>query len=236
MTLNEIKWDLFENVRGDIANEDSIDLRQIEFWIHNQRALWVKNDLSKTLMINTSYIQDLGKIELETVNANLPIDKKYRYLRTSVEIPPLIKRHNKETLLRIGSPVLNDVPFTIVEVSRLPYIGNGRFNYNTVYACLIDRYVYILYRENNILFNTINNINIKAILEDPTQAANFTDYSGNPCYTDESEYPITRELYNYMKAEILKLDMKTKVLAPSDTITNAFNDVSTNAQNNTQRR
>lgn len=230
MTLNELVYDLWENVRGTIANEDDIDKRQLEFWIHNQRALWLRNDLNKSLNINTSYIQDLGKISLEMVNINLPVDKNFRYLRTTVDIPPLIKRHNKEALIRVGSPILSQIPFDIVDPLKLPYIGNGRYNYNSVYATLIDRRIYILYREKNILFNTINNINVKCILENPTDAKDFTDYDGNICWSDSSEYPISRDLYNYMKAEILKLDLRTELLAPSDTETDAYNNLSINAK------
>jgi hypothetical protein len=47
VTLNQLIYDLLEIVRPNLSDDDNFDKRQIAFWIKNQRALWLRNELNK---------------------------------------------------------------------------------------------------------------------------------------------------------------------------------------------
>lgn len=232
MTIDEITYDLLETVRGQVNKDDEIDLRQIEFWVHNQRALWLKNELNKTLAINTAYIQDLGKLDLEISPYEDLLNNRpeFKYLRTVRELPPFIRRFGKECIVRVGPISLNSTAFTLIDANSMPFIGNGRFNYKNIFAFLLDRRIYITFRENNTLSNVLNNLRVHGVLENPLDAENYVNPDGTPVWSRTKEYPIGRDLYNYMKAEVMKLDFKIKSTAPSDKIGDSNNDLSLSAK------
>ena len=64
ITLNKLTYDLLELIRGNITDDDELDLRQIEYWIHNQRALWLKNEMNRFRSIDDDQ-QDVVFLELK---------------------------------------------------------------------------------------------------------------------------------------------------------------------------
>ena len=55
-TLNEIAYDLLSIVRPALSDDSDIDLRQIKFWIHNQRALFIRNELNRSRTIDADIV------------------------------------------------------------------------------------------------------------------------------------------------------------------------------------
>ena len=57
-SLNAIIDDILLEIRNsDIAESESISRIQIEQWIHQYRALFIKQDLDKGRVINPGYVQ-----------------------------------------------------------------------------------------------------------------------------------------------------------------------------------
>ncbi len=68
-TLNEIAYDLLSIVRPQLSDDNDIDIRQIKFWIRNQRALWLRNELNRKRSIDEDVIQTLC-VDIEEVDAS----------------------------------------------------------------------------------------------------------------------------------------------------------------------
>ena len=68
-TLNEISYDLLSIVRPQLSDDTDIEIRQIKFWIRNQRALWIRNELNRKRSIDEDIIQTLCA-DIEEVDAS----------------------------------------------------------------------------------------------------------------------------------------------------------------------
>tara|TARA_R110001599_G_scaffold136553_3_gene315007 strand:- start:1305 stop:2015 length:711 start_codon:yes stop_codon:yes gene_type:complete len=220
ITLNKLTYDLLELIRGNITDDDELDLRQIEYWIHNQRALWLKNEMNRFRSIDDDLVQDLGCAELELADASscavFPVGCSI--LRTKNIIPDTIDLHHKSAITRVGPVNRTQKPFSFIPYNRAVFSGNGRLSKETVYAFLLNDRMYLKFNENNELAKLLTEVNIRGVFEDPTQVAAFNNSDGTPCYSKDIKYPISRSMINYMKAEIIKSDLRFKLMAPSDTV------------------
>lgn len=228
-TLNEIAYDLLSIVRPQLSDDSDIDLRQIKFWINNQRSLWIRNELNRKRSIDSDIVQTIC-IDLEEVNASdccgIELDCS-TLLRSTKPLPETIELHNKQAIVRVA-PVDKTVKgFSFVDYLRVPFVGNGRFNKENIFAFLHDKYLY-LYSKHNPRYKFLTNASVQAVFEDPTEAANFRDCStGDVCYTDDSPYPIKSWMIPALKEAILKSNLLIEAQAEiqaSDETNNATSD------------
>ncbi len=103
ISLNQASWDILEYYRANVLDSQSIDVRQIKYWVNSVRAKLLKQKFDKSLFdgIDEHYVQNLSYnttgtplIELELVDSSfyssIPSD---RYLvRTKVSLPATIER------------------------------------------------------------------------------------------------------------------------------------------------
>ena len=210
MTLNELVYDLLERYQNTISDDINIDFRKVAFWIHNQRALWISNNLKKLRYTPDTIAQELKDLELEVVDninigiLNLPIGKKV--LRTKQELPKFITGYNRDAILSINSADISNPRFNIIQYDRAPYIGSGKFNKNEIYAFLYNSKIYFIGNADSIKWKGLRYINVFGIFDNPEDSAKYLDRSGNTYWNWDSHYPLNRDMYDYMKAEILKID------------------------------
>jgi hypothetical protein len=206
-TLNEIAYDLLTIVRPQLSDDTDIELAQVKFWIKNQRALWLRNEFNKNRTIDADVIQTVCA-ELECVDASdcCDIDLDCPILRTKNKIPKTIELHHKEAILRVGPVNKKKKSFSYIDYSQVPWTASGRFNKNVIYAFLHDQYLYI-YTKNNA-YQSMEAISFRGVFEDPEDVRNFKDCdNGEPCYTDDSEFPIKAWMIPAMKEAILKSNL-----------------------------
>lgn len=217
LTLNEIAYSILESIRPIIVDDDDIDLREIKYEIHNQRALWLRNELNKNRTIDDNVVQDLGCIELELVSPSVcpEIDLCNRILRTTVDIPVAIELHNTTAITRVASIDQTQSPFSFVPYSQAIWSGNGRFNKDRFFAFLLNNRMYVIGNKDNPKINMLTNLNIRGVFEDPTEASKFTQVNGQPCYSDDDKYPVNRWMVNYIKGEVVK-QFAAQIQLPAD--------------------
>jgi len=206
-TLNEIAYDLLTIVKPQVSDDNDIELEQIKFWIHNQRALWIRNELNRIRSIDASIQQTLCA-DLELVDASdcCGVDLCSDILRTKKKIPKSIELHAKEAITRVGPVNKTKRPFSYINYSQVPWIGNGKFNTKMIYAFLHDEYMFIL--PKNPKYNKMDKTIIRGVFEDPTLIAAFNDCDSNtPCYTDDDDYPIKNWMIPALKEAILKSNL-----------------------------
>ena len=204
MTLNELTYSIFETIRSEISDDDNIDIRQIRDDIHKQRALWLRNELNKNRTIHPDIQQDLGCVDMElTDNAECcEITTGCNILRSVEILPRPLELHNKEAITRVGPVNKMNKPFSLVPYERAIYSGNGKFNYNKIFAFYLNWRIYITGKDP--IINTIEKIHVRGVFENPEEAGKFVDCDNKPCFTADSEYPIMEWLRPYIETEIIK--------------------------------
>ena len=239
-TLKQIIYDLWESIRANISDDDVLDYRNFVYFVNNQRALWLRNELNKGHSIDPNIIQDLGAVELEiddSIASNEFIQDK-KILRTVNKIPVTIERHDKPTITRIGPLNYRERGYSIVDYFTVPYVGNGKFNKNQIYTFIRDGYVYVVSDCNNPKWKTMRYINIQGVFEDPTEVAAFNTSDGIACYDDDSAYPINKWMIPYLKDAILKADLRQFIRPIDDEKNDANSNLTqfvTNKDNNDKR-
>ena len=228
ISLNEISNDLLLLMNGGKVTDDTDnDLRQIKYWIKNQRALWIRNEINKNRSIDPAIIQDLGCVEMETSDSAecCSVFSNCDVLRSVEEIPTPIEMHHKSAITRVGPVDKLIKPFGFVPYEQAIFSGNGRFNKNIMFSFLRDKRMYLIKKDIDIKYKALKYINIQGVFEDPEEVGTFTDCTGVACYTDDSTYPINRWMVEYMKAQIVENNMKLILTIPTDESNDASGNV-----------
>lgn len=207
-SLNEIAHDLLGIVRPQLSDDSDIDLRQIKFWIHNQRALFIRNELNRSRTIDPDIIQTLC-VELEQVDSSdcCGITLDCPILRSTVELPDTIELHNLQGITRVAPINVKSEPFSHVEKDRIPFVAHARFTGNMVFTFRHKGYIYVYTK--NPRYANLSNISVSLVAEDPSTAGAFNDCSesGEACYTDDMDYPIKAWMIPGLKQSILQSNL-----------------------------
>lgn len=215
ITLKKLVVDMQNLVRGGkVSASENISRRQIAHWIHATRAQLIFQDISKRRTISDNITQDIGCVETHSVDASAccGIVVGCSITRTDVKIPNVIETARKDLLTHVGSADLTAPGFTIIPYQRAAFVGNGQFTKLGHYAFMHDNYVYVM-GPKSALFKRIN---IQGVFEDPTEIATFNNCAGEPCYSDDDEYPISAKMVETLKQMILQTNFRVAVPAPVD--------------------
>ena len=100
MTLNELAYQTVESIRPEFHDDDVVDLRLVKELIHNQRSIWIRQELNKNRSIPEELIQDLGCVELEKASTAECCDfsSDCKILRTKLVIPKPINLHHRDSI------------------------------------------------------------------------------------------------------------------------------------------
>lgn len=202
-SLNVIAYKLLEKVRREVNDDESITLRQIKDDIHDLRAVFLKRYLDKGHAINDAITQDLKCVPLEYADPAdcCSVETDCLVLRTAVTIPKFLQQNKEETITRIGPINKLNIAFDIISFHRVPFALEERFG-RSIKAFLLNDRIYIISKNKvNLL---LEKINIRGVFEDPTEAAKFVSCEGQPCYTDDSKYPITKDMKNSIVDTLFK--------------------------------
>jgi hypothetical protein len=227
-TLNTIVMDLLNIVRSaNISRSELISPRQIEMWVHQYRAILIKQDLDKGKMPNPDYIQELPGLELEVVDRSLGIDllSSRFLLRTMLEIPKTIDLNFKSGFMFVGTVDGREIEF--VPQSRVRWQQYKKYTNGDNLSYLKGKHIYLVYPQ------PISSITVRGVFEVPTEVGNFTNTHATYTYEDwDSPYPIPINMLPTLKEMILKKELGITIQANSDTTNDSVNE----QQDNTQKQ
>ena len=221
VTLNQIAYGLFEEVRAKISDDTDISLDQIKDQIHDVRATLLKQKFDKNLrVIDDVFTQSLGPLQLESVDSSLhsTITSGRYVFRTVREIPTTIERRNYEgTITRVGPADQLATSYNLVSYERALYSGNGRFNKDTIFAFLKDDKIHVI-SNSGAYHKAVQYIDIRGVFQNPEQVAIFKDSAGSSLSFQDESYPISRNMRSTIEGIILKERLGIKAQAPSDKV------------------
>ncbi len=213
-TLPELIYDLWEAVEVEVPADTVLDERKLEFLIHKQRALWIRNELNKNRTIDESIKQNVSS-DLEDFTSDT-----FEYCKVTEDIiPTFIEVHNKPLITKLHADDLTNKALNLIDYVNIPYTGHGKFNTNQIFASLIGNRIYLL--SNDDALDDIASISIEGVFENPSSVESFDS---------TKQYPIQMWMWNYIKGSILKHDLSMLLgrtpQEPSKEETNAEEDSS----------
>lgn len=208
VSLNTIIYDLLNIIRAaQVADDEPISERQIEAWVHQYRAFFIKRDIDKGNMPNPDYIQDLDNISLE-------YDSVKKQYRTSVDIPNGIDFNNQSGITFVGDVYGNQ--FQLLPEKRVNWQQYNKWSQDETLTYLDNNRIYVYNAKG------LSNIFIRGIFENPVEAAE----ANGQTYSYDSPYPVPLSLVPVIKEEILKKELNIISSAPNDDVNNADHDLS----------
>ena len=174
--------------------------------INEQRSLYLRNEYNKNRTIDPYIIQTLPCLELELANSIdccIDVPQGCSLLRSKKQIPNTIEFYFTKGIVSIGSADITKARLSLIDYSRVPFIGHGRTTQNTVYAFLYNKYLYFISKSTTYLMMKF--VSVRALLEDPTELGGFTDCTtGNSCFKYSDPYPINQWMWAYIKPYIVQ--------------------------------
>ncbi len=141
-SLNEITFSIWEKLRPEISDDDSVSQAQLRYDVHNLRAQFIRNELNRLRTIHNDIKQTIC-VDLEKVDPSSCCDIEIGcnfLLRSTVPLPDTIELHNRDGITWVGPVDKTQRPFSFIEHERVAWAGNGRYNENKIVAFMYDGY------------------------------------------------------------------------------------------------
>ncbi len=226
VSLDTIEHDLLYIIRSsNVSQSEVISTNQIESWIHQYRALLIKQDLDKGKVINPDYIQEIQCAKLIVVDKSedSTIQTGRYLLRTELAIPKTIDLNFKSGFTYIGT--LDGKELDFVPQSRVKWQKEKYYTANSPLVYLKNQHLYL---DND---HVIEWLCIRGVFELPQEVGNFVNpYTSTPEFTLDSKYPIPINMLPTLKEMILQKELKITVTQPTDTKNDSSNIETPNAR------
>lgn len=222
ISLNTITTDLLNIVRGsNISDSETISKRQIEEWVHEYRALLLKQDLDKGKMPNPDYIQQIDYIKLSPIDTggeNVTDTDLYigNYIsKSDLTIPNTIDLNYKSGFMYIGTVDGNEIQF--ISEGRSKWQQYKKYTADDNICFLRNGYLYVMHNK------PLEYITIRIISEIPPEVGRFVNpITSQPYFNMDSRYPIPANMVPILKQMILEKELGIEYKSYSD-ITNDSN-------------
>lgn len=214
-SINQLVSDIFQIYFNSKPSDDNqLSRTEVESWIHQYRALLIRQDLDKGRDINESYMQTIPALELEAVDYGIDADLitgVHRY-RTKLRIPKPID-------MAYGLPLLvytlTGEQIQIMPISRASFQKYRKFTSESPRAMYHNNYIYI---EGCSL---IEYITVKGVFESPQEMTQYLDPNGSSCYDPDGAYPVPVNLIPVIRQMILQKELGIMIQMPSDVTNNS---------------
>lgn len=219
--INQLRLDIR---RQKLYDDDQLDDRLLRDWVKDQRSLWLRNEMNKPRSVDEQIMQTLGCVPLEVADkTSCPAYLTgYHILQTTLDMPKTIELNNGDGIIEVGYVDRIAYPSSYVTLQRLRFSGNGKFNKQIIFTARYGQRMLVKIAGGSQSYgNYLRYLRIRGVFEDPEEVANFTHVSGEPCYSDDDDFPMNRWMWNYIKEAIKQANFKELVTAPTDEINDA---------------
>jgi len=233
MTESQVVFNILSRIKPYLSDDTDVSYRDVAFEIANQRALLIRNELNKGRTIDSDLIQDLGCVEVQPADPAecCEVSTGCKVMRTVKKIPTTIELHNSDAITRIGPVNKTLKAFSKTTFDGAKWVGNGKYTKDEIWAYRYNNYVYLV--SNNDKHKFIDMINVAGVLENPEDAAEFTNCAngGGACFSSEDEYPIKTWMYTYIVGNVIKMFVQ-KYNLPADILNDNQDNTATKDQEN----
>lgn len=197
MTLNEIAYTIAE-LLGQADDDTSI--ARIKSQVITARALLIRRSYDRRQKLPEQLVQDLDCQVLTKADMNeccTVVVNTCKAMKTA-ELPQPVSLGREIYFRYVGSPDKRR-EFTFAPYESLDDLLHLRYAGPIRYYTYLNNRVYVISNEG---FG--KNVNIRGIFEDPRVAANYSNCSGDPCYTDDDDFPAPASMVENIVDIVLK--------------------------------
>ena len=206
-TLSNIIDDILLIARNNsISESEHLSRYQIEMWVHQYRALLIKQDIDKGRDINPMYVQTIRCIHLERKEC---IPGHFVYV-SDITLPKLIDFH-----FRTGLISVKDMYGNLIQLgseSKMKLQKYRKYTCKDYIAYLKDSRIYVEGGNNQLEY-----IEADVILENPADA--------NECFDPDEPYPAPAHMIPTIKDLIFSKELNIIPKMPTDTTNNSNDDM-----------
>ena len=214
-SLNKLTYEIIGAYRDFIKDTDSLDEREVHEWIHQVRAMLVRQKIQKSIYpIDNIYLQSFkSNLAFVDVSFDPSITIGDNILLTTIDIPRGIENTNElEYITKVSTLDRTERKFKFIPIELLSSAGKSRFDYSTVYVFRIGNKLGIYSRDDR--YKTLQTIVIQGAFQNPVEAALLSDSN----YTFDDLYPITISMATDIKNIIFKNYLKITINKPDDKV------------------
>jgi len=217
-TVYSLIYDIYEELNIN-ADDTSFSQEWIIEKILDRRVQWINHVNNKNRDLDPVLIQVIPCVELTEVDVAECCDVVTGcYIkRTLNRVPNAIQLHHKKLYTQVSGVGIDAKPeniITYINRDRAKWWGNSVYNTKEIATFWLNGYLYFIARDNFYL-SVLEKVRVEMVAENPIDLAESLDCSGKPCWTWDSEFPISRQMWTWMKEDILK-DMRNKLSLSED--------------------
>lgn len=224
MTATEIIYAIREKLNA-YTDDSKYKDEYLMFLINLKRAAYIRreyNQLQRTF--DTDILQSIC-MELEEVDSSVCLEcqeigcDNCQVIRTVKKVPNTIELHSRSSIIKVSPMGVFDKPFSLVNMFKMPYAGDGKYEDKYVFASVHPNgHIYLKSKQN--FYRSLGYINVIALFENPDDVAEFK-CNGADCYSNiESNYPIEGWMVDFIITEIVNELANLKQL-PTDVTNDA---------------
>jgi hypothetical protein len=220
MATLETYYSQIEEILGVNSVDSGIDRELIVDLINQQRELWIKNEINKSLFYDPSLVQSIDCVSMEVASSidcpGLNVPTNCKLLRTKCTIPDAIYTKGGNVLYtKVSSPDILEDSFQLKDYSEIIKSVESRFSKDKTVAFKYKNRYYLYGKKHT--FKLIKFISIQGIYTNPLEVAKFNSCdTGELCYRiDKDPYPLTSYLWEYMRPYIIQT-LREKQSFPND--------------------
>jgi hypothetical protein len=208
-SLNEIAYNISTLLGKPF---DQALLEQLKFQIKYYRSLLIRRDFERNAFITPQYVQSLGCVAMVQVDlSECPTHLTgYTLFRSTERVPNPIRLKSGNAFTYVGS-IDRIKPYRQISPEEVPYVNHAKFAKYQASFFYLDGYIFVY----NVAPEVVN---IQGMFEDPEKAAEFWDEEGNPCYSDDSVYPVTGDMIQAITQSILAGEGRVLGAIPDENI------------------
>lgn len=216
-SLNELIFNLNNIERGGILSDDeNMSEEQLKFIFNYVRAVVIKRDADKSRHISNDIVQDLGCVPVKLIDKAecCSVSAGCNILRTVSKIPTVLD-FNFDTGLRSIGDIDGDELYTESTYETIMWSRHNKYTGKLPRYFHKDGYIYVTNKDLS------DYVRIRAVFEDPREAALFKTCDGDPCYNDDMDYPVAAWMIPVINELILSKELRIEALAANDEVNDA---------------
>lgn len=211
ITMAHLVYDIIEIASsGSLPNDFKITTTQVQYWIEETRAQLITRALNKRDDINDSWIQYIGCVELEQIEDSTCclVGSDCHILRSKQRLPSTIDTWKDNLIISVTTIEGESIPKSNPIKQR--YQQYNKYTKSSKSWYLKDNYLYIINDQ------VLTYVSISGLFETPSDLSRFVECSGEPCWTIDSNYPVTLNLATEITDIILKTKVNPFITYPAD--------------------
>jgi|TARA_R110000772_G_scaffold62241_1_gene140000 hypothetical protein len=204
-TFNEIQYSIREGIKA-YSDDHEASNEYLIYLFNLKRSKYLKQRLDRlgrnydNITLQTLCLS-IEEVSSETCGLNLTCDKIYR---TTKPAPNFLQLSTGSAIQRVGPADKLSTTYNIIGKEQAPLFEHSYFTNKIKTFLDVDGYLYFLSTEP--IFTEC--VTITGVFENPLDLRNYQECcdcdDSNICFSDDDQYPITPELIDLIRIEIIQ--------------------------------